>query len=291
MAYEYDRFEREDGGGSFLMGLLAGTVLGAGLGMLFAPKAGTELRNQLVGAGRPAADDRERRLLAGVGEGQPDRGPRPRGLRPRARRPDRRAVPAPAAAWDRRAAAGTAARHRHERVRLREPGYGSDIADIAKIAVRPESGLTGLAAPSLNVGSLGTVGNVGNVPVSAHDRAQAERIANILLGLAAAGAAYYVLENADAPAAGLGLARTGAVSTGPGWLIAETMRGWDGRAGSSDRDSPRYDRRGECAACASAAAAGRPADRRSPFPLPNPTPDTGRRSTIARSSAPAARSA
>jgi gas vesicle protein len=47
MAYEYDRFEREDGG-SFLMGLLAGTVLGAGLGMLFAPKSGSELRNQLT---------------------------------------------------------------------------------------------------------------------------------------------------------------------------------------------------------------------------------------------------
>jgi gas vesicle protein len=47
MAYEYDRFEREDGGGSFLMGLLAGTVLGAGLGMLFAPKTGSELRNQV----------------------------------------------------------------------------------------------------------------------------------------------------------------------------------------------------------------------------------------------------
>ena len=46
MAYEYDRVEREDGG-SFLMGLLAGTVLGAGLGMLFAPKSGSELRNQL----------------------------------------------------------------------------------------------------------------------------------------------------------------------------------------------------------------------------------------------------
>ena len=29
------------------MGLLAGTVLGAGLGMLFAPKPGNELRNQL----------------------------------------------------------------------------------------------------------------------------------------------------------------------------------------------------------------------------------------------------
>jgi len=47
MAYEYDRLEREEGGGSFLMGLLAGTVLGAGLGMLFAPKAGAELRTQL----------------------------------------------------------------------------------------------------------------------------------------------------------------------------------------------------------------------------------------------------
>ena len=29
MVYEYDRSEREEGGGSFLMGLLAGTVLGA----------------------------------------------------------------------------------------------------------------------------------------------------------------------------------------------------------------------------------------------------------------------
>jgi gas vesicle protein len=47
MAYEYDRMEREDGGGAFLMGLLAGTVLGAGLGMLFAPKAGAETRKQL----------------------------------------------------------------------------------------------------------------------------------------------------------------------------------------------------------------------------------------------------
>ena len=48
MAYEYDRMEREEGSGSFLMGLLAGTVLGAGLGMLFAPRAGSELRNQLT---------------------------------------------------------------------------------------------------------------------------------------------------------------------------------------------------------------------------------------------------
>src|SRR5581483_635843 len=48
MADGYDRFDNEgSGGGSFVMGLLTGTVLGAGLGMLFAPKAGSELRNQI----------------------------------------------------------------------------------------------------------------------------------------------------------------------------------------------------------------------------------------------------
>src|SRR5688572_26912622 len=52
MADGFDRFNQdlrstEGGGGSFVMGLLTGTVLGAGLGMLFAPRAGTELRNQL----------------------------------------------------------------------------------------------------------------------------------------------------------------------------------------------------------------------------------------------------
>src|SRR5260221_10419157 len=47
MADGYDRFENEGGGGGFIMGLLTGTVLGAGLGMLFAPKSGTQLRNQL----------------------------------------------------------------------------------------------------------------------------------------------------------------------------------------------------------------------------------------------------
>lgn len=50
--YDRDRIDtRYDneaaGGGSFVMGLLTGTVLGAGLGMLFAPKAGSELRNQI----------------------------------------------------------------------------------------------------------------------------------------------------------------------------------------------------------------------------------------------------
>jgi gas vesicle protein len=41
-----DRFDSNEGG-SFVMGLLTGTVLGVGLGMLFAPKAGSELREQL----------------------------------------------------------------------------------------------------------------------------------------------------------------------------------------------------------------------------------------------------
>jgi gas vesicle protein len=46
--YDRDRYDNEGGGGgSFVMGLLTGTVLGAGLGMLFAPKAGSELRGQL----------------------------------------------------------------------------------------------------------------------------------------------------------------------------------------------------------------------------------------------------
>jgi gas vesicle protein len=71
MAYEYDRFEREDGGGSFLMGLLAGTVLGAGLGMLFAPKAGSDLRSQLTeqaGKLRTTANDGIQQASGKVGD-------------------------------------------------------------------------------------------------------------------------------------------------------------------------------------------------------------------------------
>jgi gas vesicle protein len=53
MAYEYDRMEQNGSGGSFMMGLLAGTMIGAGLGLLLAPKSGSELRSQIAGqAGR-----------------------------------------------------------------------------------------------------------------------------------------------------------------------------------------------------------------------------------------------
>ena len=61
MADGYDRFDNEGGGGgSFVMGLLTGTVLGAGLGMLFAPKSGAELRSQIgdqAGRLRDAANE------------------------------------------------------------------------------------------------------------------------------------------------------------------------------------------------------------------------------------------
>jgi gas vesicle protein len=72
MADGYDRFESDsNGGGSFVMGLLTGTVLGAGLGMLFAPKAGSELRNQLTEqAGNLAnqAQDGIRKVSENAGE-------------------------------------------------------------------------------------------------------------------------------------------------------------------------------------------------------------------------------
>jgi len=72
MADGYDRFDNEgSGGGSFVMGLLTGTVLGAGLGMLFAPKAGSDLRNALTeqaGNLRNTASEGYRRASETAGE-------------------------------------------------------------------------------------------------------------------------------------------------------------------------------------------------------------------------------
>lgn len=47
MADGYERYTTSDGNSSFLMGLLTGAAIGAGLGLLFAPKPGAELRGQL----------------------------------------------------------------------------------------------------------------------------------------------------------------------------------------------------------------------------------------------------
>jgi len=44
---DFDRYDSESGGSGFVMGLITGTVLGAGLGMLLAPKAGSELRGAI----------------------------------------------------------------------------------------------------------------------------------------------------------------------------------------------------------------------------------------------------
>jgi gas vesicle protein len=72
MADGYDRYDNEGGGGgSFVMGLLTGTVLGAGLGMLFAPKSGSELRNQLseqAGTLRDTASEGYRRASEAAGD-------------------------------------------------------------------------------------------------------------------------------------------------------------------------------------------------------------------------------
>jgi len=72
MANGYDKFDNEGGGGgAFVMGLLTGTVLGAGLGMLFAPKSGSELRNQLseqAGTIANTASDGYRRAAETAGE-------------------------------------------------------------------------------------------------------------------------------------------------------------------------------------------------------------------------------
>jgi gas vesicle protein len=43
----YEPRYKEESGGGFLVGLLCGTALGAAIGLLFAPKAGSDLRQTL----------------------------------------------------------------------------------------------------------------------------------------------------------------------------------------------------------------------------------------------------
>jgi gas vesicle protein len=59
----YERMQREDEmqqGGGFLLGLLAGAVIGTGLGLLFAPKAGADLRNDLSSSANDFAETASR---------------------------------------------------------------------------------------------------------------------------------------------------------------------------------------------------------------------------------------
>lgn len=63
MADTNDRDNTEAGGG-FMMGLLTGTILGVGIGMLLAPKAGADLRGEIGEQARnfgTKASDRYRR--------------------------------------------------------------------------------------------------------------------------------------------------------------------------------------------------------------------------------------
>ena len=63
--------------------------------------------------------------------------------------------------------------------------------------------------------------------VSPMTEQQAERIANICLGLAAVGAAYYVLRRPDLRRLAWGLVRNTVVGGGPAWLAAEALRAWN----------------------------------------------------------------
>jgi hypothetical protein len=66
---------------------------------------------------------------------------------------------------------------------------------------------------------------------------QAERVANVVIGLAVAGAAYYVLKTPQLRRIAWRLLRTAVASSGPAWLIAETRRGWDAGAAQTSRQA------------------------------------------------------
>lgn len=53
---DYRQYEVGGEGAGFMRGLLTGTVIGAGIGLLLAPKAGSDLRSALSQRARHAAD-------------------------------------------------------------------------------------------------------------------------------------------------------------------------------------------------------------------------------------------
>jgi hypothetical protein len=56
---------------------------------------------------------------------------------------------------------------------------------------------------------------------------QAERFANLAIGVAAVGAAVCILKTPALRRLAWGLTRTALTISGPAWLIAEARRGWD----------------------------------------------------------------
>jgi gas vesicle protein len=48
MTQEYEREEEQGSGTAFFTGLVAGAIIGAGFGMCFAPRRGSELRRQVA---------------------------------------------------------------------------------------------------------------------------------------------------------------------------------------------------------------------------------------------------
>jgi gas vesicle protein len=64
MADGFGRSDDHASGSGFMLGLLTGTVLGAGLGILLAPKSGSELRSQIgeqaASLGRAASEQLRR---------------------------------------------------------------------------------------------------------------------------------------------------------------------------------------------------------------------------------------
>jgi hypothetical protein len=80
MADSFEKHGDHASGSGFMLGLLTGTVLGAGLGMLLAPKSGSELRSQIgehaSSIGR-AAGEQFRRATGPAGRPQGDAPPAP----------------------------------------------------------------------------------------------------------------------------------------------------------------------------------------------------------------------
>jgi hypothetical protein len=65
---------------------------------------------------------------------------------------------------------------------------------------------------------------------------QAEKVANVVIGIAAAGAAVYILKTPALRRMAWGLARNALAGAGPAWLLGETRRAWDD---SAQAEAPR----------------------------------------------------